>query len=207
MSAAVAITQLSDLVRDLDNWIAELNDEPCTKDELAVLDMLGAKLANAATIVQKKTGSFRLPLEEHAWKASEKLRSQAQSTIVSLTNDGKLERPVAFRRNIAMIFTGPKDSEFDSNDVKSRKAVTRQRCERIRKLNPDGLVAWAASYTPTSWAGGSLGKDIFDCLIDEIEPDSALNWPTVIQETVQKLQREDKTLQSSIEFGEFIRGE
>jgi hypothetical protein len=108
MSAAVAITQLSDLVRDLDNWIAELNDIPCTKDELAVLDMLGAKLADAATIVQKKTGSFRLPLEEQVWRASEKLRSQAQSTIVSLTNDGKLERPVAFRRNIAMILRVPK---------------------------------------------------------------------------------------------------
>jgi hypothetical protein len=207
MSAAIAITQLSNLVRDLDYWIPGLNDVTCTKEELSALDVLGAKLADAATIVQKKTGSFRLPLEEQAWRASEKLRSQAQSTIISLTKSVKLERPVVFRRNIAMIFTGPKDSEFDSNDVKSRKAVTRQRCERIRKLNPDGVVAWAASYTPTSWAAGCMGKDIFDCLIDDIEPDSAQSWPPVIQETVQKLRTEEETLQSSVEYGEFIHGE
>jgi hypothetical protein len=207
MSAALTITQLSNLVQGLDDWIAGLNDATYTKDELSALDMLGAKLADAAAIVQKKTGSFRLPIEEQAWRASEKMRSQAQSTIVSLTDNRKLERPVVFRRNIAMIFTGPKDSEFDSSDTRARKAVTRQRCERIRKLSPDGVVAWAASYTPTSWAAGCMGKDIFECLIEDIEPDLAQGWPAVIQETVQKLRVEDGSLQSSVEYGEFARGE
>jgi hypothetical protein len=52
-----------------------------------------------------------------------------------------------------------------------------------------------------------MGKDIFDCLIDDIEPDSVLSWPAVIQEIVQKLQHEDETLQSSVKYGEFIHGE
>jgi hypothetical protein len=34
------------------------NDIPCTKDELSALDVLGAKLADASTTVQKKTGSL-----------------------------------------------------------------------------------------------------------------------------------------------------
>jgi hypothetical protein len=34
------------------------NDVPCTKDELSALDVLGAKLADASTTVQKKTGSL-----------------------------------------------------------------------------------------------------------------------------------------------------
>jgi hypothetical protein len=207
MSAAVVITQLNNLVRDLDTWIAGLNDVPCAEDELSALDVLGAKLADAATTIQKKTGSFRPPRDEQAWIASGALRSQAQSTILSLTNHSKLERPVVFRRNIAMIFTGPRDSEFDSGDVKSRKVVTRQRCERIRKLSPDGIVSWAASFTPTSWAAGCMGREIFDCLIDNIEPDSALNWPPVIQNTLQKLLADEEMLQSSVEYDEFVRGE
>ena len=206
MSAEIAIAQLSSLVRDLEALIAGLNDVPCTKDELSALDVLGAKLADASTTVQKKTGSFRLSREEQAWRASAKLRSQAQSTIASLIDDGKLERPAVFRRNIVLVFAGPKDSDFDSDDVRSRKAVTRLRCERIRELSPDGVVAWAASYTPTSWAAGCMAKDIFECLIDDIEPEWAQSWPPVIQETVQKL-RTDEALQNSLEYGEFINGE
>jgi len=206
MSAAIAITQLSSLVRDLEAWIAGSNNVPCTKDELSALDVLGAKLADAATTVQKKTGSFKPSREAQAWRASAKLRSQAQSTIASLIDNRKLERPAVFRRNIVMIFAGPRDSEFDSDDVRSRKAVTRLRCERIQKLSPDGVVAWAASYIPTSWAGGCMGKEIFECLIDDIEPESAQNWPPVIQETVQKL-RTDEAIQNSLEYGEFINGE
>jgi len=114
-----------------------------------------------------------------------------------LIDDGKLERLVVFRRNIIMIYAGPKDSEFDSDDVRSRKATTRLRCERIQKLSPDGVVVWAASYTPTSWAAGCMGKDIFDCLVDDIEPESAKSWPPVIQETLQKLQT-DESLQNSL---------
>ena len=206
MSATIAIAQLGSVVRDLEAYLAVLNDITCTKDELMELDALGAKLADAATSVQKKTGSFRLPHERLGWAASAELRSQAQSTVRSLTLDGKLERPVLFRRNITMIFTGPKDSEFDSEDMKSRKAVTRQRCKRIRELSPDGVVAWAASYTPTSWAAGCMGKDVFECLVDDVELLAAQNWPSVIQETVQKLQNE-KALQDSVEFAGFINGE
>jgi hypothetical protein len=105
-----------------------------------------------------------------------------------------------------MIFTGPKSSTFDSSEVKSRKAATRLRCEDIRKLGPDGIVAWAVSYTPTSWAAGFMGKDIFDCLIDNIDQETAQNWPLEILETVQKL-REDDALQNSPEYDEFIRCE
>jgi len=203
MSSAIVIAQLSSLVQELETWIAGLNDIPCTNDELSALDALGAKLANAATTVQKKTGSFRPSREEGVWKASEELRSQAQSTMAVLIDNGKLERPVVFRRNIVMIFAGPKTSNFDSDDVRSRKAATRLRCERIQKLNPDGIVVWAASYTPTLWAAGCMGKDIFECLIDDIEPMWTQSWPAVIQETLEKLGT-DEALQNSLKYGEFI---
>lgn len=200
MSATIAIAQLSDLVRDLEASIAGLGDVLCTKDELGALDVLAARLADTSRTVQRKTGS------EQAWTASAKLRSQAQATIASLIHDGKLERPAVFRRNILLVFAGPKGSSFDSDDVRARKAATRPRCERILKLSPDGLVAWAASYTPTSWAAGCMAKDIFECLVEDNEFKSAQNWPTVIQQTVQKLQT-DESLQNSVGYGEFMSGE
>jgi hypothetical protein len=206
MSAAIAIAWLSDFVRDLDTNIAGLNDEPCTEDELIALEVLGAKLDDAARAIQKKTGSFSRPREGPAWEASAKLRSQAHSTIASLIDDGKLNSKIVFRRNIIMIFGGPKDSDFDSDQAKSRKSNTRTRCERIRKLSPDGVIAWAASYNPTSWAAGAVGKDIFECLIKDIEPDSIQNWPPFIHEIVQKL-RTDEILQYSLEYDEFVNGE
>lgn len=171
---------------------------------------MGGKLANAATFVQKKTGSFTPPhtrVEEQAWTASAKLRSQAQSTIASLAGGSKLKRQVVFRRNIELIFTGPpKDKTLDSDGIKARKVVTRRRCEKIRRLSPDGIVVWAASYEPTLWTGGQMAQDIFECLLYEMESVQAVNMPPEIQEILQKLQA-DEALQNSAEYGGFINGE
>ena len=48
-----------------------------------------------------------------------------------------------------MIFLGPKNSTFDSEDVKFRKESTRRRCEIIRGLSLDGIISWAIAYAPT----------------------------------------------------------
>jgi hypothetical protein len=162
MSAAVAITQLGNLVRDLESWIKELIDAPCTEDEISALSVMGGKLADATTFIQKKTGTFTPNLQrqvgEQVWAASEKLRSQSHATIASLAKGDKLQRAVVFRRNIELIFTGPKVKIFDSEAIKARKLVTSQRCEEIRKLNPYKIVIWAASYAPTLWTGGQIGQ-------------------------------------------------
>lgn len=174
----------------MEAWIAGLNDVPRTNDELSEMDALGKKFTIAATTIQARI-------------ASEKLMSSAQSDVAMLIKDAKLKRPAVFRKNIVAIYTGPRDSACDSDDVKSKKAVTRLRCERIKKLSPDGVVAWAASYSATSWAGGYMAKDIFDCLINDIEPDWAQNWPPVIQETLQKLWT-DEALKNSPEYSKLV---
>ena len=209
MSATVAITQLSNLVRDMESWIKELIDAPCTEDEISVLSVVGGKLADAATFIQKKTGTLRPPqirVGEEAWTASEKLRTQAQSTATSLASSGKLSRQVVFRRNIELIFTGPKDKVLDSKEIRARKVVTRRRCEKIRKLSPDGIVIWATAYEPTLWAGGQMTQDMFECLLYNMESVPAQSMPPEIPEILQKLQA-DEELQKSTEYGEFINGE
>ena len=69
--AAQVIAQLSSLVRDLEFWLANFSDVPCTNDEVAELDALGVRLAGAGVTVQKKTGALRPSREEQAWEATE----------------------------------------------------------------------------------------------------------------------------------------
>lgn len=115
-----------------------------------------------------------------------------------LLTTGRLRHSAIFRRNISLTFGGQKESIFDSDDTKLRKECTRKRCEIIRGLSPDAVVSWAIAYAPTLWAGGSMASDVFDCLVDDIEPKLALTWPSVIKDTLYKL-REDETLCELVE--------
>ncbi|KIM93170.1 hypothetical protein OIDMADRAFT_149783 [Oidiodendron maius Zn] len=198
--STVAITQLSNLVGDVESWIKELIDAPCTEDEISVLSVVGGKLADAATFIQKKTGTLRPPqirVGEEAWTASEKLRTQAQSAAASLAS-GKLSRQVVFRRNIELIFTGPKDKVLDSKEIRARKVVTRRRCEKIRKLSPDGIVIWATAYEPTLWSGGQMTQDMFECLLCNMESVPAQSMPPEIPEILQKLQADEELQKSNL---------
>ena len=203
---AAVIEQLSSMLRDVEVLITDFSGLSFTNDELQTLDVLGGRFSDAATAIERKTGTFRPSREEQAWKASETIRTQSQATIAAVLDDGKLKSETVFRRNVVLIFGGPKHSGFDSKEVRSRKTVTQRRCERIRKLSPDGIVAWAISYTPTSWAAGSMGNDVFDCLIDDIEPNDIQAWPTAIRETLQRL-RAHEDLQGSSEYVQIVNGE
>ena len=50
---------------------------------------------------------------------------------------------------MVIIFKGPKDSNFDSEDAKCSKKFTRRRCEILRGLNLDGIILWAIAYAST----------------------------------------------------------
>jgi hypothetical protein len=68
------------------------------------------------------------------------------------------------------MFEGPKDSKFDSKDIKFRKESTRKRSELIRGLSPDRVISWAMAFAPTLWGRGLMSLDVFTCLLDDIEP-------------------------------------
>ncbi|ETN44444.1 uncharacterized protein HMPREF1541_10625 [Cyphellophora europaea CBS 101466] len=197
------VEQLSKLVGHLDPLISGLNTPAITKDELPILNSLALRLGNAALTLQKTTGYFTPFREDPAQTRSSALMNEAQRTIANLVDSGTLENPSAFRRSILLIFQGPKSDNFNSKDVKSRKAITERRCAEIRKLSPDGIVAWAVAFNTSSWIGGTMGQNIFDYLIDDIEPNNALPWPSQISETLGKLQSHED-LQKSVEYGQFL---
>ena len=206
MSTASVVSQLRTILAKAEQLIPKLGKVYPTEEQWGVLGELSVKLGATAAKIGDSIRIMKESRSHRAWKESEKLRSQASSCKGDLLTNGRLKQPAVFRRNIITIFEGPKDSKFDSEDVKLRKAATRQRCEQIRRLSSDGVVSWAISFAPTVWAGGSVGSDIFICLLDGIEPELPLSWPSVVQETLKMLLEDEEALQRCPEYQAFLEG-
>ena len=200
------MSQLDTLIATLETCVTSLDNTASTytRDGLRDLTALGTRVANIAAAIQKKAGSYKPPCRPEVWEASEKLRAQSQSAIEALIRDQGFKQSALFRRNIVLIFGGPRISDFDSTQMKARKVATRIRCERLRQLEADRLVIWALSYKCTSWAVGTMGTEMFDCLIESVQF-NARRWPPVVGEVLYKLQETD--LRQSVEYSDFLKGE
>lgn len=205
MSASCVVAQLQSLTEKAEQLVLKLDKTYPSEEQWSTLGKLSQTLQSTARQIGNKILVLRNTRRERAWKDSTELRSQALARKGDLLTNGRLKSGV-FRRNITAIFEGPKDSSFDSTEIKTRKATTRQRCEDIRQLSYDGVISWAIAFPPTLWAGGSMATDIFTCLLDDIEPDIALNWPSVIQDTLYKLRADEMALQTSVDFNRLLKG-
>jgi len=203
MSTTVIVSRLTVLVEKVEGMIRNL-DSIRSRQQGEVLEALSERLSKSATAIQEKAETIKATRVGEAWEQSEKYRAQARSARATSLSEKRLSNPVTFRRNIVLIFEGPKDSSFDSTEIKSRKASTRKRCEVIRHLPPDGVLSWANAFPPTLWASGSMTNNIFECLIDDILPDGNVTWPDVIWDTLQKLQTEETSLHSSAQYDECL---
>jgi hypothetical protein len=206
MSATTVLSQLKTLLEKTEQLKGKFSKVYPTDDQWDTLSDLSLKLSEASKAVQDNIRVLKESRSERAWKESEEHRSKAQSSRGDLFAKGRLKQPAIFRRNIATIFEGPKDSKFDSDDVKFRKESTRKRCKLIRRLSPDGVISWALSFAPTLWAGGSMAEDVFTCLLDDIEPELVQTWPSVIRETLHLLMEDEESLRQCPEYDGFLKG-
>lgn len=206
MSAASVVSQLRSLFDKADQLIPKLNKIYPTEEQWDSLGNLSAKLAKAATTIGQRVQALKESQVDRAWKESEKLRSHALKCQGDVLANGRLKQSPVFRRNIITIFEGPKDSKFDTEDTRVRKATTRQRCAQIRCLSPDGIISWAIAFAPSLWAGGSMATDIFKCLLADIEPDCRPGWPSIVGETLHTLQTDEDVLQRSTEYQRLLTG-
>jgi len=206
MSATTILSQLKGLLEKTEQLQPKFCKVYPTDDQWDTLSDLSLKLSEAAKKVQDEIRVLKESRTQRAWKESEKHRSNAQSSRGDLFANGRLKQSAVFRRNIVTIFEGPKDSKFDSEDVKFRKESTRKRCELIRGLSPDGVISWAIAFAPTVWAGGSMASDVFTCLLDDIEPELVQTWPPTVRDTLHMLREDEESLQKSPEYGEFLKG-
>ena len=206
MSASVALSQLAALIEKSKQLRGKFQKMYPSDEQWQTLGDLSSELSDVAVNLQEEIRVLKRSRTQRAWQESEQHRSHAQLARENLFAKGRLPQSAVFRRNIIMIFLGPKNSTFDSEDAKFRKESTRRRCDIIRGLSSDGIISWAIAYAPTLWAGGSMSSDVFDCLVDDIEPELVQPWPTVIKETLHKLKEDEETLQKSLEYCGVLSG-
>jgi hypothetical protein len=206
MSATIVLSQLKSLLEKTEHLKGKFSKVYPTNDQWDTLSDWSLKLSGAAKAVQDEIRVLKESRSDRAWKESEEHRSKAQTCRGDLFAKGRFKQPVIFRRNIVTIFEGPKDSTFDSEDMKFRKESTRKRSELIRGLSPDGVISWALAFAPTLWGGGSMSVDVFNCLLDDIEPELAQIWPPVIRDTLYLLMEDEESLKESFEYQKFLKG-
>jgi hypothetical protein len=206
MSVAVLLSQLRGLLVKLEQLQPRFRKVYPNDAQWNILTDLGLGISHAAKNVEDEILTLKESRSERAWEESKELRSNAQSSRGDLFAKGRLKNSHIFRRNIITIFGGPKDSKFDSDDMKTRKKSTRERCEFIRGLSADGVISWAIAYPPTLWAAGSMASDVFTCLLDDIEPELVQTWPPTVRETLHLLKADEGSLKSSPVYDEFLQG-
>ena len=206
MSASAVISQLRSLQEKAEQLLPKLSKLCPTEGQWVLLGELSENLSKTGTKIGLRVLELKNTREDRAWQQSEKHRLHALACIGDLLMNGRLKHSNVFRRNIIIIFEGPKYSIFDDEEMRMRKDTTRRRCEQIQGLTHDGVISWAIAFPPSLWAGGSMANDIFACLLDNIEPDRSLSWPPVIRETLHMLREDQDYLRISPKFGKLLEG-
>ena len=200
------IEQITSLVNHLELSTLDLSSTAFVKNELHELTRIADKLHDITVAIKRRTGSFTPSLEDSTWEGTADLRIKSQSAIAYLLSNGKLKNRSTFLRNIQLIFNGPKHDALDSKVTVQKKKSTQKKCQKIRELSTDGILSWAISYEPSLWTGGVLTNNMFDCLLEDIDPKSTLPWPTSIREELQGLLSHD-ALENSSTYNSFANGE
>jgi hypothetical protein len=206
MATCTFISRLESLAKKVESLTQSLQCATIrpSEDQYRSLGALSARLAKAAAIAPLEIEALK---KRHAasFEEGRQLISQAQSDREGVTKSGQLRNRSVFARNIVLFFDGPKDSNIDSQTTKERKQLTRERCQRICTLSPDGLLSWAVSFVPTTWTANLMSKDLFSYVLDHIEPDDAQVWPLEIHNILDDLGTEEP-LQGSYNYQEFLKG-
>ena len=177
-----------------------------TSDEYNALESASqgvAKIANSIADEVKALGNRRKP---SIVAEGQKLLSQAESAKLQLMACQKPRSQVVFVRNIQLFFNPPADSKLDSPSVQKRKQLTRERCERLRRLSPNKTVLWAAAFPPSTWDSNVLRKSTFDYVVEFLEPGNSLQWSAPVYEILNTLAVEQPLCDSS-DFREFLTGQ
>ncbi len=85
------------------------------------------------------------------------------------------------------------------------KALTRERCEKIRALGPDGVLSWASTFAPHLWEPGLMGNEHFNQLLQYEEPIQGYMCSAGVYDMLLAL-RTDEMLQESHEYQHFLKG-
>lgn len=208
MSISAIVAQLESLVNKAESVAESICQiKVCQPKELYLsLELLNRRLQEAATKVAGRIERLEEGRAERIRQEGGIFLSQAGKIRESIIQTNQVKSISLFRKNMVLIFQGPKASALDSGWTKSKNNQNRRRCELIRQLNPDGLLSWATAMAPSIWTAGCMQNDIFDYLIEEIEPENAQLWPLKIADILHVFGTEE-SLAHSQEYQTFLEGE
>ncbi|OJD13524.1 hypothetical protein AJ78_06032 [Emergomyces pasteurianus Ep9510] len=176
------------------------SDHDFTSDQYEILETLTSKISEA---IARTTVLIQSKREAH-FAEHNRFLSQMLSERDDLIESGQLPNETIFRRNIELIFHGPKLSNLDSRQTKGRKEITRHRCDELFNLSSDGIIFWATTLQPVNWAGGSMTQDHFKFLIVNVDLDRAQMWPSQIFKILRVLATE-APLHESRKYETFLK--
>jgi hypothetical protein len=206
-AVSTAISHLESLVQKAESIAESMGYvKACqSKEQYCSLEALSNRLQEAAAKVAGRIERLEEGRAEQIREEGRKFLSQADITRESIIENNQLRSIPMFRKNIKLIFEGPKDSALDPGWITSRNKQTRTRCELIRELNPDGVISWGAALAPSIWTASCMQNHIFDYLIEEIEPEEVQMWPPKIGEILHVFEVEESFAQSQ-EYHKFLEG-
>merc|ERR1711939_1114579 len=139
MTTSTYVSQFDALTKKAESFVQSLRSAKIhpSKDQYTTFKAFSLRLCDAAAAIPVEIEALKKRQAESC-EEGRKLISQAQLGRNDLTH---LKNRGVFARNMKLFFGGPQDSAIDSDTIKARKRLTRERCDRICKLNPDVLSA------------------------------------------------------------------
>ena len=203
MTTSTYVSQFDALTKKAESFVQSLRSAKIhpSKDQYTTFKAFSLRLCDAAAAIPVEIEALKKRQAESC-EEGRKLISQAQLGRNDLTH---LKNRGVFARNMKLFFGGPQDSAIDSDTIKARKRLTRERCDRICKLNPDGLISWAVAFAPSLWTANLMSSKTFDCVEEQIEPQDPVVWPSEIYDVLSALGDEDP-LRGSHKYQEFLKG-
>jgi hypothetical protein len=207
MTTGKFISQLDAFIKKLESLVQSLQGSSFhpSKDQYQTLEGLILKLSATATNLPIQIKALKNRLTESSSKEGKKFIVQAESDRKDLITTTQLKNRGTFAKNMTLFFEGQGDSVIDSSAIKARKQVTRERCERICSLSPDGLISWAVAFMATTWTANLMSKDTFSYVVEHIEPDDPQVWPPDIYHILRGLATEEP-LRRFDKYHKFLKG-
>jgi len=174
-------------------------------NQYQILGALSLRLSAAAAELPAEIAALKERRLGPSTAQGGQLVAQAEQRFRDLVATARLRKPKIFAKSIILIFKGQSDSILDSNAIKQRKQVTRDRCKRICSLSPDGLISWAVAFKNTTWEGNLMSKDTFEYILDYMETDDCRVWPPHVYEILNGLGTEEP-LKDSRNYHAFLKG-
>ena len=190
MSVSVVLSQFDTLVARIESLGSKLRTKRIrpTRDQLNQFQNLNRKL---------RVGLMELDTSIQALLAigapdDEDIRLAA--SIRSAKYLGTITSPMltALKRNLELIFTGPKTSNFNSRQVKTRNKQTEMRCEALRSRHWHVILMWAIVLQPSTWkTSAGMTDKTFEFLIDDLEDERIEKISPQVAEVLQSLATEE----------------